>query len=170
MFNLTERESKWVKEKYDLAELSHLFAKKYILHFKDKIKFDEILKVGYIKIGTYEAPVKQLEERINVEQCFHCQKWGHLQQQCTKRYGIKSSMCRFCAKSGHLSRECQVKDILEIHRCYNCKKNHSSDTRSCQAFTDYRNSLKRALVEKRKIKDNMQLYNDYEINQNDNHR
>lgn len=44
------------------------------------------------------------QPKIDLIQCFRCQKYGHITKNCTLT--IQESICSKCAKSGHLSKDC----------------------------------------------------------------
>jgi len=65
----------------------------------------------------------------NPEQCFRCQKFGHIQQHCTLNI-----VCGHCNESSHNNAPC-----MNCSHCVNCGGNHLSIYKKCLVFIDEKN-------------------------------
>ena len=74
------------------------------------------IKIGYLitKVETYIP---------NPLRCHNCQKFGHLQEKCTR-----PPICKNCGETGnHI-------DCQQPPKCANCKQNHSADSKECELW------------------------------------
>ena len=62
----------------------------------------------------------QVFDRLDMKQCFRCQKFGHISDDCREANAI----CMYCSAS-HITRSCPHKDNKQNHRCTNCS--HSTE-------------------------------------------
>ena len=56
-------------------------------------------------------------DRFYVTQCYHCQKIGHISDNCQQKHS--SPVCKYCSQ-GHSSQSCDLKDNVDSHCCANC--------------------------------------------------
>ena len=65
------------------------------------------------------------EYKYRPQQCFHCQKYGHVAKYCRQ----EDPVCARCGKQGHEKAECR--NQME---CANCRKQHYANDRSCSKY------------------------------------
>ena len=103
-----------------------------------------LMEQGFIYISETRCRVI---DRIDLKQCFKCQKIGHIASQCRE-----NTVCMYCG-GAHTTGACPYKDCPEYHRCRNCHlsttvairenchTHHSSDE-SCPIIQENMNVLK----------------------------
>ena len=63
-------------------------------------------------------------DRIDLKQCFKCQKIGHIASQCRGK-----TICMYCGGS-HPTAECRSKGDRNKYRCVNCSHSDIEDHRA----------------------------------------
>ena len=61
----------------------------------------------------------KVEDRYYIKQCFHCQQFGHMANNCPDKE--RSPVCMYCC-GDHRSSNCPSKSIFTQHKCSNCLK------------------------------------------------
>ena len=72
----------------------------------------------------------RIADRLHVVQCYQCQKFGHMKNQCTHR-NPNVQVCRYCS-GNHDSKSCEHKGHPSNYRCANCGNNHSTTSSRCK--------------------------------------
>jgi hypothetical protein len=72
-----------------------------------------------IKIGMRTCPVS---DRIHVQRCGKCQKYGHKTQTCFSDHHI----CAWCSDE-HMTMQCPRKKDQSAHSCINCKRHNQEN-------------------------------------------
>ena len=80
-----------------------------------------LIEQGYIYIGETRCKVM---DRIDLKQCFKCQKIGHIASQCRGK-----TICMYCGGS-HPTAECRSKGDRNKYRCVNCSHSDIEDHRA----------------------------------------
>ena len=73
-----------------------------------------IMKTKSIFIGNTKCKVS---DRVDIKQCFKCQRIGHMSTNCTE----PNTICMYCGAS-HLTHQCPNKQNKNLHRCTNCSR------------------------------------------------
>ena len=69
----------------------------------------------------------RVTDRIHVTQCYNCQKFGHMKNNCSNN---AAQVCRFCS-CNHDGKICPNKGNYDLYKCANCGSNHSSTYSGC---------------------------------------
>jgi len=105
----------------------------------------------YIKVGhkIYETiknngnklyigfQVCYVNDHVNITQCYHCQYYGHLANDC--KHKNEESSCFYCSGK-HPSKECSNKGNKKAYNCINCIRNgfdnhnHTANDRKCPIY------------------------------------
>ena len=111
----------------DLIDLGHSFSVVYV----GKLSRQNCVNVG-IKLspairsllfgsmnGTLYMHGKRIrvEDRFHVKQCFHCQLFNHISDDCPNK--INDPTCLYCMGS-HRSSSCSFKNVTSRHACAKC--------------------------------------------------
>ena len=97
---------------------------------KDKEAYEKIVKESKIQIGSTIVKARQWRFNIQPNQCFHCQKIGHMKENCPDK--DNSPTCVRCSGK-HSHEKCSIKDPA-LFKCVNCYENHPSCSKQCQAL------------------------------------
>ena len=81
-----------------------------------------LIEQGCIYIGETRCKVV---DRIDLKQCFKCQRVGHISSQCRSN----TVVCMYCGSS-HRTTECRVKEDSDKHRCINCSHSNIEEYRN----------------------------------------
>lgn len=106
-----------------------------------KLYFNTAQLVENINIGFTRYKVKPFIPRPI--QCYKCQKYGHMHQQCRN-----AVICRKCGL-GHDINECPSQTV----QCINCKGAHAANSKDCPTRTEKQKVLKKAYSDKITIKE-----------------
>lgn len=98
----------------------------------DKLSYESIKRKERISIGwkTY-----YYKDSLNIKQCFHCWKFGHIAKECKK----STPTCQICAgehKQCESSNECCVncKYAVEVLKISNIDYRHRAYDRKCETY------------------------------------
>lgn len=96
----------------------------YSVLFSPGTKTQDVVKIRTLCycIVSWEKPHK----KVNPIQCFKCQKFHHIANNCTRKL-----KCRKCAGDHH------IKDCLkeeEEYECANCNEKHPANSKECEIF------------------------------------
>ena len=80
-----------------------------------------LMDQGCVYIGETRCKVT---DRMDLKQCFKCQKIGHISTNCKE----VNTICMYCSAS-HLTSRCPYKNIRERYRCTNCSHSDNEDHR-----------------------------------------
>ena len=69
-----------------------------------------------------------VSDRFHVTQCYRCQKFGHMKDNCTMKGDAQ--ICRYCTNN-HDGKSCPHKGNYTMYKCANCGNNHSSSYTGC---------------------------------------
>ena len=118
----------------NLCDLGHTFdivyVKKLKGYFNIGIKVsptirDWILKRGFLFIGNGCCPAL---DRLIVKQCYHCQRIGHVSNQCPSK--SEPPTCLYCM-GRHRSATCPNKSDPASFKCSNCANTKLYSEKSC---------------------------------------
>ena len=124
---------KYMLENYNITNMLRIIKKssntpteliKAIIN--DKEVFNKIIENKRIKIGHSYVRVAAWKFDLQPDQCYHCQKIGHLKQNCPDK--DKLATCVRCAKKHAFA--CRITDPNEF-KCVNCNQAHASCSKSC---------------------------------------
>ena len=98
----------------------------------------------------------KVTDRYHVKQCYHCQKPGHVSNDCPVKNDDALPTCFYCS-GPHSSATCTNKRSENNQRCANCLKSknpemvkgansHTAASRSCPIMQSYVNNIKRKTV------------------------
>lgn len=89
-------------------------------------KAELLLRGGKIKIGLNLCLIM---ERLNVQQCYRCWKYGHTRDKCKGE--DQSQKCRKCGIEGHRAQTCEG-----VLWCLNCKiEGHAASSGACPCLS-----------------------------------
>ena len=91
----------------------------YILHFNRQERPNSL------KITDWHS-VKVTEYKERPQQCYNCQKYGHVSKYCRKL----TPTCSKCTQDGHTMKQCES----QITKCYNCSEEHISSSKECKSY------------------------------------
>ena len=91
----------------------------------NKDKFNELTSTGYIKIGFSRIRISAWKFEPRPDQCFNCQKFGHLASKCPSKIPV----CLRCNGS-HSHKNCKINDPKE-YLCANCGGKHAACSKTC---------------------------------------
>ena len=74
----------------------------------------------------------RVSDRFRVIQCYGCQKFGHVKNNCPLN-AQNLLVCRYCC-GNHDGKSCNFKGNLSKYKCSNCGSNHSSTYPGCQVL------------------------------------
>ena len=78
----------------------------------------------------------RVSDRLHVTQCYKCQKFGHVKEDCTS----KTSTCKYCSED-HDWKSCPHNGNFSKYKCGNCSHNHSSTYAGCTVLQNQVMSL-----------------------------
>ena len=96
--------------------------------------FNSTLNKQFVNIGWKKHRIKKFINR-NPIRCFNCQKFGHYSKLCQHK-----KTCTICGVS-HGEGECSEKI-----KCANCGEEHKANDKTCKAFLEEKNRLKRKQI------------------------
>ena len=100
--------------------------------------FEKIVKAGKIQIGSTIVKARPWKFDIQADQCFHCQKIGHMKSNCP--HLDENPTCVRC-RGNHSHVNCKINDPA-LYKCVNCPGNHPSCSRQCPAIIQETNRKK----------------------------
>ena len=112
-----------------------------------------IMMTKYIFIGNTRCKVS---DRIDIKQCFKCQRIGHMSAECSE----PNVICMYCGAS-HAAHTCPNKQDKTLHRCTNCSRSSDPATQSL-CHTHHSGSDKCPII----IKEKSSLANKTEYSKN----
>lgn len=80
---------------------------------------------GHIFLGLQRLWVR---DHIHIDQCYHCQGFGHYADSEFCKLKGKKGICFFCSSDDHTSKQCPNKKTSSKHRCINCIGDGKSQT------------------------------------------
>lgn len=93
-----------------------------------------LLEDKYIKVGWLHC---KIAERIQLDQCFRCNMFGHRAKDCQAPETLEK-MCLRCGETGHIARTCE----RERH-CFICNVDgHRADSMACPDYRKKVNEIK----------------------------
>lgn len=93
-----------------------------------------LLEEQYIKIGWLQC---KIAERIQLNQCFRCNMFGHRAKECQAPESLMKK-CLRCGETGHIARTCE----RERH-CFICNVDgHRADSMACPEYRKKVNEIK----------------------------
>jgi hypothetical protein len=116
----------------------------------NKETFDHITGLKKIKIGHSYVKVAPWKFDLQPDQCYHCQKIGHLKATCPDINQMQT--CVRCAKQHPLP--CKITNSAEF-KCVNCLQNHASCSKSCPKLMEEA-KRKKTLLEQKMTKKSQQ--------------
>ena len=104
-----------------------------------------LIDANWIHIGNTRCKVT---DRFDLKQCFKCQKFGHLSDQCRE----SNTVCKYCGAS-HQTRTCPHKHDQEHHRCTNCSHSNIDNFKAlCHTHHSASDSCPIIMLEKDKLR------------------
>ena len=79
------------------------------------------------------------EYKYKPQQCFKCQRYGHVAKYCRSEVDI----CSRCGQQGHVTADCN-----NSIKCYHCAGSHNSNSKECQKYTCEMNVLETQMRER----------------------
>ena len=70
-----------------------------------------------------------VRDHIHLDQCYHCQSFGHYAGSDFCKFKDKKNTCFYCASEDHKSKNCTNKKTVTKHRCINCIREGRAQTR-----------------------------------------
>jgi hypothetical protein len=134
MHHFSDQGSKWTK-KYEPISVDKIIYKadefdedKWVKIYMNKYGIDNVRGGTYSNMKLHFTTVQFLEREFNHarEQCFTCEKYGHLSTDCSTgtKYVVKKMFCGNCGGRSHNSNTCYIKNVFKegIKKCSNCGK------------------------------------------------
>jgi len=70
----------------------------------------------------------QVRDHVHLDQCYHCQAFGHYADSCNLKLKDGHGSCFYCSSKEHTSKNCPNKKTTSEHRCINCMRQGKSLT------------------------------------------
>ena len=103
-----------------------------VVDLTNKSDRDALLEIGSTKLFNYECTITPYENRPQIHQCSKCGMFSHRTASC------KQPRCLSCGSKDHDTESHPPKDK---HKCVNCKSEHPSTHKECNAQCQRENSL-----------------------------